>query len=230
MIAHIQGFLHFKSPEYLVIDVDGIGYQVHVPLSTFYDLPQVGSTVSLHIHTHVREDALQLYGFRSPEEKVIFVRLISISGIGPRLAVNILSGISPAELVESLSQNNLARLISIPGVGRKTAERIMVELRDKVSSLVPSHDVTVPVKTAADEAVIEDALSALLNLGYKKGVAQRAVENARQRLEGEITLILDTQEVDLKKGDIVVQRGTNHAWSNRSDKPCVMVFSQHDAT
>ena len=188
MIAHIQGFLHFKSPEYLVIDVDGIGYQVHVPLSTFYDLPQVGSTVSLHIHTHVREDAFQLYGFRSPEEKVIFVRLISISGIGPRLAVNILSGISPAELVESLSQNNLARLISIPGVGRKTAERIMVELRDKVSSLVPSHDVTVPVKTAADEAVIEDALSALLNLGYKKGVAQRAVENARQRLEGEITL------------------------------------------
>jgi Holliday junction DNA helicase RuvA len=188
MIAHIQGFLHFKSPEYLVIDVDGIGYQVHVPLSTFYDLPQVGSTMSLHIHTHVREDALQLYGFRSPEEKVIFVRLISISGIGPRLAVNILSGISPAELVESLSQNNLARLISIPGVGRKTAERIMVELRDKVSSLVPSHDVTVPVKTAADEAVIEDALSALLNLGYKKGVAQRAVENARQRLEGEITL------------------------------------------
>jgi Holliday junction DNA helicase RuvA len=188
MIAHIQGFLHFKSPEYLVIDVDGIGYQVHVPLSTFYDLPQVGSTVSLHIHTHVREDALQLYGFRSPEEKVIFVRLISISGIGPRLAVNILSGISPAELVESLSQNNLARLISIPGVGRKTAERIMVELRDKVSSLVPSHDVTVPVKTAADEAVIEDALSALLNLGYKKGVAQRAIENARQRLEGEITL------------------------------------------
>ena len=188
MIAHIQGFLHFKSPEYLVIDVDGIGYQVHVPLSTFYDLPQVGSTVSLHIHTHVREDALQLYGFRSPEEKVIFVRLISISGIGPRLAVNILSGISPAELVESLSQNNLARLISVPGVGRKTAERIMVELRDKVSSLVPSHDVTVPVKTAADEAVIEDALSALLNLGYKKGVAQRAVENARQRLEGEITL------------------------------------------
>ncbi len=188
MIAHIQGFLHFKSPEYLVIDVDGIGYQVHVPLSTFYDLPQVGSTVSLHIHTHVREDALQLYGFRSPEEKAIFVRLISISGIGPRLAVNILSGISPAELVESLSQNNLARLISIPGVGRKTAERIMVELRDKVSSLVPGHDVTVPVKTAADEAVIEDALSALLNLGYKKGVAQRAVENARQRLEGEITL------------------------------------------
>ena len=188
MIAHIRGFLHFKSPEYLVIDVDGIGYQVHVPLSTFYDLPQVGSTVSLHIHTHVREDALQLYGFQLPEEKALFILLISISGIGPRLAVNILSGISPAELVESLGQNNLARLISIPGVGRKTAERIMVELRDKVSSLSPGHDVTVAVKTAANEAMIEDALSALLNLGYKKGVAQRAIENARRRLEGEITL------------------------------------------
>ena len=188
MIARIQGFLHFKSPEYLVIDVDGIGYQVHVPLSTFYGLPQVGSTVSLHIHTHVREDALQLYGFQSPEEKTLFIRLIGISGIGPRLAVNILSGISPAELVESLGQNNLARLISIPGVGRKTAERIMVELRDKVSTLSPGHDVTVTVKPAADEAMIEDALSALVNLGYKKGVAQRAIENARNRLEGEITL------------------------------------------
>ena len=188
MIAHIQGFLHFKSPEYLVIDVDGIGYQVQVPLSTFYDLPQVGTAVSLHIHTHVREDALQLYGFQSPEEKTIFVRLISVSGIGPRLAVNILSGISPGELVECLSQNNLARLISVPGVGRKTAERIMVELRDKVSSLALGHDVTVPARTAADEAMIEDALSALLNLGYKKGMAQRAIENARQRLEGEITL------------------------------------------
>jgi Holliday junction DNA helicase RuvA len=188
MIAHIQGLLHFKSPEYLVIDVDGIGYQVHVPLSTFYDLPQVGSRVSLHIHTHVREDALQLYGFQSPEEKALFVRLLSISGIGPRLAVNILSGISPAELVESLGHNNLARLISIPGVGRKTAERIMLELRDKLTTLAPSHDVTTPAKTAADEAMNEDALSALLNLGYKKGVAQQAIENARKRLEGEITL------------------------------------------
>ena len=188
MIAHIQGLLHFKSPEYLVIDVDGIGYQVHVPLSTFYDLPQVGNTVSLHIHTHVREDALQLYGFQSPEEKALFVRLMSISGIGPRLAVNILSGISPAELVESLGHNNLARLISIPGVGRKTAERIMLELRDKLTALAPSHDATAPAKIAADEAMNEDALSALLNLGYKKGVAQQAIENARKRLEGEVTL------------------------------------------
>lgn len=188
MIAHIQGGLNFKSPEYLIIDVDGIGYEVQVPLTTFYDLPDVGSTVSLHIHTHVREDALQLYGFKSREEKQLFVRLMSVAGIGPRLAVNILSGITPVELAETLLQGDLARLISIPGVGRKTAERIMVELRDKVPTLVLSLDVAIPAKQKADEAMIEDALSALVNLGYKKGVAQKAVDGAMQRLEGEINL------------------------------------------
>ena len=188
MIAHIQGGLNFKSPEYLIIDVDGIGYEVQVPLTTFYDLPDVGSTVSLHIHTHVREDALQLYGFQSREEKQLFVRLMSVAGIGPRLAVNILSGITPVELAETLLQGDLARLISIPGVGRKTAERIMVELRDKVPTLVLSPDVAIPAKRTADEAMIEDALSALVNLGYKKRVAQKAVDGAIQRLEGEINL------------------------------------------
>ena len=188
MIAHIQGLLYSKSPEFLVIDVEGIGYQVQVPLSTFYDLPDVGKSVALHIHTHVREDALQLYGFQSPEEKALFVRLMSIAGIGPRLAVNILSGITPAELAESLSQGNLARLISIPGVGRKTAERIMVEMRDKLPTLAVDHGTTVPAKTAAIEAMMEDALSALLNLGYKKGVAQKAINGAIERLEGEINL------------------------------------------
>lgn len=188
MIAHIQGGLNFKSPEYLIIDVDGIGYEVQVPLTTFYDLPDVGSTVSLHIHTHVREDALQLYGFKSRDEKQIFVRLMSVAGIGPRLAVNILSGITPVELAETLLQGDLARLISIPGVGRKTAERIMVELRDKVPSLVLSQDVAIPGKQTADEAMIEDALSALVNLGYKKGVAKRAIDEAQQRLQEEATL------------------------------------------
>ena len=188
MIAHIQGLLYSKSPEFLVIDVEGIGYQVQVPLSTFYDLPDVGKSVALHIHTHVREDALQLYGFQSPEEKALFVRLMSIAGIGPRLAVNILSGITPAELAESLGQGNLARLISIPGVGRKTAERIMVEMRDKLPTLAIDHGATVSIKTSATDAMMEDALSALLNLGYKKGVAQRALNGARQRLEGEINL------------------------------------------
>ena len=188
MIAHIQGGLNFKSPEYLIIDVEGIGYEVQVPLTTFYDLPEVGSTVALHIHTHVREDALQLYGFQSREEKQLFVRLMSVAGIGPRLAVNILSGITPVELAETLLQGDLARLISIPGVGRKTAERMMVELRDKVSTFVLSQDVAIPAKQTADEAMIEDALSALVNLGYKKGVAKRAIDEAQQRLQEEATL------------------------------------------
>ena len=188
MIAHIQGRLHFKSPENLIIDVDGVGYQVHVPLTTFYELPDVGNTVALHIHTHVREDALQLYGFQAQEEKALFIRLMGVAGIGPRLAVNILSGISPAELAECLGQGNLARLISIPGVGRKTAERIMVEMRDKLPALAADRDIALSVKSAADEAVMNDAVSALVNLGYKKGVAQRAIDGARQRLEGEINL------------------------------------------
>ncbi|UCF00578.1 MAG: Holliday junction branch migration protein RuvA [Deltaproteobacteria bacterium] len=188
MIAHIQGRLYFKSPEHLIIDVDGIGYQVHVPLTTFYELPDVGNTVALHIHTHVREDALQLYGFQAQEEKALFIRLMGVAGIGPRLAVNILSGISPAELAESLLQGDLARLISIPGVGRKTAERIMVEMRDKLPALAADRDIALSVKNAAAEAVIEDAISALINLGYKKGLAQRAIDQAQQRLQGEINL------------------------------------------
>jgi Holliday junction DNA helicase RuvA len=188
MIAHIQGGLNFKSPEYLIIDVDGIGYEVQVPLTTFYDLPDVGSTVALHIHTHVREDALKLYGFKSRQEKQLFVRLMSVAGIGPRLAVNILSGITPVELAETLLQGDLDRLISIPGVGRKTAERMMVELRNKVPILILSQDVAIPAKQTADEVMIEDALSALVNLGYKKGVAKRAIDEAQQRLQGEATL------------------------------------------
>ena len=188
MIAHIQGRLHFKSPEHLIIDVDGIGYQVHVPLTTFYELPDVGNTVALHIHTHVREDALQLYGFQAQEEKALFIRLMGVAGIGPRLAVNILSGISPAELAESLLQGDLPRLTSIPGVGRKTAERIMLEMRDKLPALAADRDTALSVKNAAAEAVINDAVSALVNLGYKKGVAQRAIDQAQQRLQGEMTI------------------------------------------
>ena len=188
MIAHIQGRLQYKSPENLIIDVEGIGYQVYVPLTTFYELPDVGNTVALHIHTHVREDALQLYGFQAPEEKALFVRLMGVAGIGPRLAVNILSGISPAELAECLGQGNLARLISIPGVGRKTAERIMVEMRDKLPALAADRDIALSVKSAAEEAVINDAISALVNLGYKKGVARKAIDEAIERLGGEITL------------------------------------------
>jgi Holliday junction DNA helicase RuvA len=188
MIAHIQGRLHFKSPEYLIIDVDGLGYQVQVPLTTFYDLPDVGSTVALNIHTHVREDALQLYGFQSRAEKALFVQLLSVAGIGPRLAVNILSGITPAELAATIYQGDLARLVSVPGVGRKTAERMMVELRDKLPALALDQQTAAPTGLVASDALFEDALSALLNLGYKKGVAQRAIKEARGRIQGEESL------------------------------------------
>ncbi|MFP3870090.1 MAG: Holliday junction branch migration protein RuvA [Syntrophobacteria bacterium] len=187
MIAHIQGRLHFKSPEYVIVDVRGIGYKIRVPLTTFYDLPEAGDTVALHIHTHVREDAMELYGFQSREEKELFVRLISVAGIGPRLAIAILSGINPTELVSTVGQRDIARLTSIPGVGRKTAERIVIELIDKLPALAPGQDVAeVPQKD--EETVVEDALSALLNLGYKKAVAERAIDRARKQLKETATL------------------------------------------
>lgn len=188
MIAHIQGRLHFKSPEYLIVDIDGLGYQIQVPLTTFYDLPDAGSTVALHVHTHVRKDALQLYGFQSLEEKTLFVQLMSVAGIGPRLAVNILSGITPAELAETIHQGDLARLVSIPGVGRKTAERMMVEMRDKLPAVALGQEVAAQVGLAASDGIVEDALSALLNLGYKKGVAQRAIKEAQGRIQGKVSL------------------------------------------
>ncbi len=188
MIAHILGRLHLKSPEYLIIDVNGLGYQIRVPLTTFYNLPDVGNTVTLHIHTHVREDVLQLYGFQSREEKALFVQLMSVAGIGPRLAVNILSGITPAELAETVYRKDLPRLVSIPGVGRKTAERIMVEMRDKLPALALGQEAAAAIGLPDSDPVVEDALSALVNLGYKKGVAQRAIRKAQETMQGEISL------------------------------------------
>jgi Holliday junction DNA helicase RuvA len=188
MIAHLRGSLQSKSPRYLILDVNGVGYEVTVPLTTFYELPDLGSTVSFHIHTHVRENALQLYGFRTPQEKELFVRLMGVNGIGPRLAINILSGISAGELVATVRQEDVARLIVIPGVGRKTAERIIVELRDKLAGLeiAGESDLRAPQQTST--AVVDDALSALLNLGYKRAVAQRAIDQACKLLQRNITL------------------------------------------
>jgi Holliday junction DNA helicase RuvA len=188
MIAHLRGSLQSKSPRYLILDVNGVGYEVTVPLTTFYELPDLGSTVSFHIHTHVRENALQLYGFRTPQEKELFVRLMGVNGIGPRLAVNILSGISAGELVATVRQEDVARLIVIPGVGRKTAERIIVELRDKLAALDIPGDSDLPARQRASTAVVDDALSALLNLGYRRAVAQRAIEQGCKLLQRNITL------------------------------------------
>ncbi|HUP41362.1 MAG TPA: Holliday junction branch migration protein RuvA [Vicinamibacterales bacterium] len=177
MIAHLRGRLLEKHPNRVIVDVSGVGYDVHVPLSTFYEMAEPGEEIALRIHTHVREDALLLYGFATPLELQIFERLISVSGIGPKLALAVLSGIEPNELVSAIRTANVARLTGIPGIGKKIAERIGLELKDKMASFVaaempPSHT------SAAGETLRDDVLSALMNLGYHRPLAERAVDSA----------------------------------------------------
>ena len=175
MIAHLSGKLLSKQPNQVIVDVNGVGYEVHVPLSTFYELGETGSPVQLRIYTHVREDTIALFGFKSANEKLMFEQVTSISGIGPKLGITILSGMPVDELVAAIRQSNLARLTSIPGIGKKTAERLVVELRDKLAKVV-----TVPAdeQTATHSASQpqEDVISALVNLGYAKASAEKAVQ------------------------------------------------------
>lgn len=183
MIAHLSGTLLAKQPTYVIVDVAGVGYEVSIPVSTFYELDEVGSNVQLRIYTHVREDALQLYGFKTVRERELFLRLISVSGVGPKLGITLLSGMSAEEMISSIRNNNLARLTLIPGIGRKTAERLVVELRDKVASLVSEEEEAVSAKPGAvaassEEAAQADALSALLNLGYQRSAAEKAITTA----------------------------------------------------
>ncbi|MBK9707301.1 MAG: Holliday junction branch migration protein RuvA [Acidobacteria bacterium] len=178
MIALITGKLAQKQPNSVIIDAGGVGYELTVPLSTFYDLGDEGAVVSLRVHTHVREDALQLYGFRTEREKRLFLLLLGVSGIGPKLAITVLSGLSAEELIEALRQSNLARLVGIPGVGKKTAERMIVELKDKAAALTTpeSEDrVRSGIVANAGDAMREDLVSALINLGYQKSMAEKAV-------------------------------------------------------
>lgn len=178
MIARLDGILLQKSVAQCVVDIHGIGYRIVVPLSTFYELPDAGCRVVLQIHTHVREDAVSLYGFHTDEEREVFKLMISVGGIGPKLAVNILSGISAGEWIRAIVSEDLKRLTGIPGVGRKTAERMILELKDKAGHLsrevTPAGDAVV---RTADQAK-EDALSALVNLGYKGSSVRDAVELA----------------------------------------------------
>ncbi|HLN98857.1 MAG TPA: Holliday junction branch migration protein RuvA [Pyrinomonadaceae bacterium] len=185
MIAHLSGTLLSKDPNSVILDVAGVGYEVTIPVSTFYDLEEPGSNVKLRIYTHVREDALQLYGFRTLRERELFMRLISVSGIGPKLGITLLSGMSADEMIASIRTNNLARLTLIPGVGRKTAERLVMELRDKVASLSSAQlEEELGTADAAGTAMVSedsthsDVLSALLNLGYQRGSAEKAVTSA----------------------------------------------------
>ncbi len=172
MIASLKGVLVHKSTDNIVLDVHGVGYGVVVSLGTFYQLPDIGGQVSLITHMHVAQDAVKLFGFLEHRDRELFRLLISISGIGPRLAVNILSGISPEELSGAISGGDIGRLVGIPGVGKKTAERMIFELKDKVTKVISGGAAVV----APGTVVTDDALSALVNLGYKNSAAKEAIE------------------------------------------------------
>ncbi|HZD39117.1 MAG TPA: Holliday junction branch migration protein RuvA [Terriglobales bacterium] len=173
MIAQIRGTLAHKTPGEIVVDVGGVGYQIFIPLNVFYDLPEAGGVISLYTHTHLREDALQLFGFCELHEKQVFLLLTGVAGIGPRLALNILSGMPAGELAGAIKEGNHLRLLSIPGVGRKLAERMVVELRDKFNTLADRGPELSP--QAPDSQLGEDAVSALVNLGYRKAEIEKHV-------------------------------------------------------
>lgn len=174
MIGRLTGKLTAKAPEEIILDVGGVGYHVFIPLSTFYELPERGEVLTLHIHTAFRENALELYGFLTLKEKAMFRMLLGVSKIGPKLAQNILSGISADELTTAIISGNILKLNSIPGIGKKTAERMVLELKDKVPKVQAAEQETV----TAPAEIFDDALSALLNLGYKRPESERTVKRA----------------------------------------------------
>ncbi|MCD6264443.1 MAG: Holliday junction branch migration protein RuvA [Deltaproteobacteria bacterium] len=190
MIAHLTGILFSKSPQSVVIDTAGVGYHINIPLSTFYQLPDEMEKVSLHVYTHVREDMLQLFGFQTKREKEIFLLLISISGIGPKLALNILSGIGIEELLSAIMSADSERISAIPGVGKKTSQRITLELKEKVSDIFEGTEVRPREKVQIkNKEIFDDALSALINLGYPRKSAKIVIENV---LRNDNDINLDT--------------------------------------
>lgn len=180
MIALLTGTVALRAPEQIILDVSGVGYRLQIPLSTFYALPDSG-TVQLQVYTHVKEDAINLYGFSTAAEKDLFALLISVSGVGPKLAITILSHIPPEELALALSQNDLAKLTAIPGIGKKSAERLILELQDKATAYAVGAAIEPSGKQPGEtgEDMHQDALSALVNLGYKEALAKRALRNLK---------------------------------------------------
>ena len=176
MIASLSGILRFKSPGHITVEVNGVGYRVFIPLSTFYELAEEGSPIALNVFTAVREDAIHLYGFRTAEEKQLFELLLSVNGIGPKLAINLLSGISPADFIRAVFTEDRQTLTKIPGVGKKMAERMILELRDRVIKLAPQEAREEAAAQSPLDAVREDALSALVNLGYRKSAAKAVLD------------------------------------------------------
>ena len=171
MIAHLRGKLLAKHPNQAIVETAGVGYDVTISVPTFSELPALGADVALHVHTHVREDVIALYGFLRPAEKLLFEKLITVSGIGPKLAITILSGMPADEMVGAIRGNDVARLTRIPGIGKKTAERMVLELRDKL----PEAGAAAPPAAQTLNATQEDVLSALMNLGYQRAAAEKAL-------------------------------------------------------
>src|SRR5882762_1830384 len=206
MIAQLRGTLADKRPNQVLVDVGGVGYLVHIPVSTFYALGDLHSNVTLLIHTQVREDAISLYGFLSSREKHLFELLISASGVGPVLALKILSGMSVDDLVPAVRTGDLARLTRIPGVGRKTAERMVVELRDKLAAMESPEGARQPVTTPGTAG---DVVSALLNLGYEQRAAEQAVERAK--IDGATETFEDLLRATLQQLSAPAQQGARAA-------------------
>ena len=183
MIALLRGTLVDKNPSRLIVDAGGVGYDVQVPLSTFYVLGEPGAPVTLRIHTHVREDVIALYGFATPLELSLFERLIAINGIGPKLALAVLSGIEPADFIRAIRGQDVARLTAIPGIGKKTAERIGLELKDRLpATLAGGSDAAASLRP--EDQLRDDLLSALVNLGYQRPVAEKAIDTVLRRSNG----------------------------------------------
>ena len=186
MIAHLSGKLTHKSPVTIIIDVNGVGYQVFIPLSTFYALPELESKISLGIHTHMREEALKLFGFYTIDEKKIFEKLITINKVGPKLALTILSGMPPADILSTIDSNDIVKFSTIPGIGRKTAERLILEMRDKLDGL--SLDFVAKKGPGPEKGLFDDALSALVNLGYKKSQAEQTLKKVYAEKVGDTSI------------------------------------------
>ncbi|HTE88308.1 MAG TPA: Holliday junction branch migration protein RuvA [Terriglobales bacterium] len=176
MIAHLRGKLLAKHPNQAIVETGGVGYDVSISVPTFSDLPAIGGEVTLHIHTHVREDLIALYGFLRPAEKRLFEKLITVSGIGPKLAVTILSGMAADEMISAIRGNDVNRLTRIPGIGKKTAERMVLELRDKLAPEGVAESAVMPAMSPVEE----DVLSALMNLGYQRAAAERALASVEK--------------------------------------------------
>ena len=186
MIANLKGKLTYKSPVEIVVDVNGVGYQVFISLTTFYALPELGNEVFLGIHTHMREETLKLFGFYTPDEKKVFEKIITVNKVGPKLALTILSGMPPNDLLTAIDSNDVGKLSTIPGIGRKTAERLILEMHDKLAGL------SLAFPSAKDSVrhsgLVDDALSALMNLGYKKNLAEQALKKVYSKEKKESSL------------------------------------------